>query len=272
MIVNRKKMINEFSILSGELNYFLAVFQQKSINAAARKLGADPGNISRAIHKIEQATHEKLFIRHKKGLTPTFFGTRFYSSITQAQGAFSNHMQSDDSDSEIRIGFSSAIGHTHFAPSMTKVLLEKKLKPVFTIESSMKLIELLQKREIDFALVHSPVKFPGLIARAVGTEGIALASKGTDPTDTLVLHPDMLAAERIIYSIRHAKRWSIKDYFVIAKMLEHNSALMGLVPESLLKNHPSLKRLKIFSNEGKITALTWPGSSGIQLLESIERE
>ena len=66
-----RKMVNNFSILSNDIGYYVVIYEQKSINGAARKLAQDPGNISRSLAKLERLLGRKLFIRHKNGLSPT---------------------------------------------------------------------------------------------------------------------------------------------------------------------------------------------------------
>ncbi len=264
-------MMNDFSILSSEIVAFLVVYEQQSINAAARKLAQDQGNISRTIAKLERSVGEKLFIRHKNGLTASELGHRFYAAISVSKHSFSEKIRKNGEQKRMSIGFSSAIGYAHFSSSMIHLIIEKNFYPEFIIDSSMRIIDLLKKRELDFALVNNTIKFPGIIARPLASEGLTLSALSNQHQKTLLLHPDMLSAEKILLSIQHEQRWLIKDYFMIAKMLENNSTLMGILPESFLSSHPKLKVIQKFTEEGKITALSWPGSVGLSLMEIIKR-
>lgn len=265
-----KRKINDFGILSLEITYFLVVFEQKSINGAARKLNFDPGNISRAIARLERNIGAKLFVRHKTGLKPTELGERFHAAVVSAQNSFAGGMTTPTSGMRrIRIGFSSAIAYAHFCERWIGPLVELSLHPEFIVSPSFELVELIKRREVDFILSHNAPKFPGLISRPVAVEGVVLASRSGRGQSTLILHPDMLGLERIVQSFSYGQRWLLRDYFLIAKSLESSERVMGLIPETLLKSHPALKPIKIFAKEGRITALTWPGSVGVELLRHL---
>lgn len=269
--LKNRKMINDFNILSSDIAYFKLVYEHKSINGAARKIGQDPANISRMIKRLESNLNSKLFIRHKTGLSPTEQGERFYSAISNAQSQFMETLNNHAvSSKRIRIGFSSTIGYAHFSPKMVQGIISLGFVPEFTLGWSAELIEKMKSRELDFALVHNTVKFPGLISRKITTESLVLCSASTELQKTLLLHPDMLELEKIINAVSYKSRWMIKDYFVLSQMLATNKELMGIIPESLLKTRPQLKVLRTFESVGKITALSWPGSVGLELIRWIE--
>jgi DNA-binding transcriptional LysR family regulator len=244
-VPNKKKM-NEFVILSHSVAHFLDVYSQRSINGAARKNGLNAGNISRAIAKLEKTLEAGLFVRHKTGLSPTHLGEQFHSAVVEAQNAFSRKLSST-------------------------ALVDQNLDPEFTIAPSIHLIEMIKRRELDFVLSHNSVKFPGLVMRQLASVGLILCSKTGNQTPTFLLHPDMLGLERIIQSINYEKRWFLGDYFLIGKMLERDELLMGLIPETLLESYSSLKTIKKFPKEGKITALSWPGSVGLELMKCLSK-
>jgi DNA-binding transcriptional LysR family regulator len=270
-VPNKKKM-NEFVILSHSVAHFLDVYSQRSINGAARKNGLNAGNISRAIAKLEKTLEAGLFVRHKTGLSPTHLGEQFHSAVVEAQNAFSRKLSSTALNSRrIRIGFHSTIAYSHFSAPILRALVDQNLDPEFTIAPSIHLIEMIKRRELDFVLSHNSVKFPGLVMRQLASVGLILCSKTGNQTPTFLLHPDMLGLERIIQSINYEKRWFLGDYFLIGKMLERDELLMGLIPETLLESYSSLKTIKKFPKEGKITALSWPGSVGLELMKCLSK-
>ena len=267
-----KKKMNDFSVLSSEIAHFLVVYDQRSINGAARKSGLDAGNISRVITRLEKVLGATLFIRHKTGLNPTDLCERFHAAVIAAQSTFSKKISTSVSDPRrVRIGFHSTVAYSHFSAQIIQKMIDHALEPEFTIAPSIQLVEMIKKRELDFVLSHNPVKFPGLVTRTLTTEGIALCSKTGTEKKILLLHPDMLGLERIIQSLAYEKRWLLRDYFVIGKILERNESLMGLLPETLIETYPALKILRCFPKEGRITALSWPGSVGLELLKCIAK-
>lgn len=267
-----RKMLNDYTILSAEILYFKLVYEQKGMNKAARKVGQDSANISRMIARLESNLGAKLFARHKSGLSPTEWGEKLYLAISNAQDKFSEVILGmGNREKKIRIGLSQAIAYSHFSKVMIQQLLELNLTPEFFLRSSTDLIEMVKSRELDFTLVHDQIKFPGLVARRVSTENLALCSTTGKVQKNLLIHADMLGIERIIHSISYEKRWMINDYFVLAKFLSHNDLLMGILPESLIEKHLGLIAIRSLDAVGRITALTWPGSVGVELLRCIEK-
>ena len=53
------------------LRYFVAVFEERNLTAAARRCFISQPSVSAAVQSLEQDLETKLFIRHKKGMSPT---------------------------------------------------------------------------------------------------------------------------------------------------------------------------------------------------------
>ena len=266
----RNQILNDFSVFSLEASYFKLIFEQKGINTAARKIGQDSANISRLLTRLEKKLGRKLFTRHKTGVSPTLHGDQLYTALSRAQNSF---IASVDASAEIartiRIGFSSTIGYSHFSAKLTDALIDLNLQPNFTITKTADLAELLKSRELDFVIAPNELKFPGLISKKLGSENLALCSRTGQLQDHIILNPDLIGLEKFIQSIAYKKRWMMKDYFVMAKMVENSNSVMAVLPEGVLASHPRLKVIRTFSLQGNITALTWPGSVGIELLKWI---
>lgn len=60
------------------LRYFTAAFEEKNLTAAAKRAFVAQPSISAAISTLEGELSEQLFIRHKKGVTPTSAAERLY--------------------------------------------------------------------------------------------------------------------------------------------------------------------------------------------------
>lgn len=267
-----KNIMNDLGLLSPRLNYFISVYEQKSIHASSRKLGLDPANISRMIKALEKSCGTQLFVRHKNGLHATQSAQVLYKAVTAAQLEYSQVINSTSRvPRTIRIGFSAAIGHSYFSYKFMNVIQQQNLAPTFTIDSSTALVEKIKSRELDFAMVNTELKFPGLVVKRMQIESLVLCSRSSEITDTLVYHPDTLALEQIIHSIRYKSRWMVRDYFLILKFLMETNTLMGVLPESMVTKTPDLHILEKMEGVGKITALSWPSSIGLELMKLIER-
>jgi DNA-binding transcriptional LysR family regulator len=61
-----------------ELGYFLAVYEERSVSAAARRSFVSQPSVSEALANLEHELATRLFIRHRKGATPTAAGEQLY--------------------------------------------------------------------------------------------------------------------------------------------------------------------------------------------------
>jgi DNA-binding transcriptional LysR family regulator len=61
-----------------ELTYFVAVYEERSLTAAARRCSISQPSVSAAISSLEHELDARLFLRHRKGVTPTAPAQRLY--------------------------------------------------------------------------------------------------------------------------------------------------------------------------------------------------
>jgi DNA-binding transcriptional LysR family regulator len=61
-----------------ELGYFLAVFEENSVSAAARRCFISQPSVSAALAALEAELGIRLFVRHRRGTTPTPAATQLY--------------------------------------------------------------------------------------------------------------------------------------------------------------------------------------------------
>src|SRR4051812_45845912 len=61
-----------------ELGYFLAVYEERSVSAAARRSFVSQPSVSEALANLEHELAIRLFVRHRKGATPTAAGEQLY--------------------------------------------------------------------------------------------------------------------------------------------------------------------------------------------------
>jgi len=60
------------------LRYFIAVFEERSLSAAAKRCFVAQPSISATLAQMEDDLGTNLFVRHSKGVTPTDSGTQLY--------------------------------------------------------------------------------------------------------------------------------------------------------------------------------------------------
>jgi DNA-binding transcriptional LysR family regulator len=61
-----------------ELGYFVAVFEERSVSAAARRCFVSQPSVSEALASLEHELGARLFVRHRKGAAPTAAGEQLY--------------------------------------------------------------------------------------------------------------------------------------------------------------------------------------------------
>lgn len=265
-------ILNSFPFFSAETGAFRLVYEQKSIHGAARRGRRDPSQLSRTVARLESSLRVKLFIRHKTGLHPTSAADQFYRAIIRAERSFDHSVSGAEGESrQVRIGFSSSVGYSHFGSEFLLGLEEERLNPVFRLAPSIELIESIKKRELDLILVPAAVKFPGLIAKKVGRDGLVLCSSSGVEQKTLLVNSTTIGLTSALEQIRYDSRWTIDDYFVLSRMLAEKPNTMGVLPESLCSAQTGLKMIRRFRGQVPILALSWPGSPALTLLKHIRR-
>lgn len=70
------------------LKYFCAVYEEQSISAASKRCFVAQPSISTSLSQLEELLEVRLFMRHRKGVTATTEGKRFYHSAIKLLGEF----------------------------------------------------------------------------------------------------------------------------------------------------------------------------------------
>ncbi|WP_020408469.1 LysR family transcriptional regulator [Hahella ganghwensis] len=89
------------------LRYFAAVFQEKNLSSAAKVCHISQPSISAAITQLESSMNVKLFVRHKKGVTPTDSAKRLYpiaKRLVSEMHSLKNLFQEEEDSHNITLG------------------------------------------------------------------------------------------------------------------------------------------------------------------------
>jgi Transcriptional regulator len=80
------------------LRYFIAVFEERSLSAAAKRCFVAQPSISATLAQLEEDLSTKLFVRHSKGVSPTDSGSQLYphacrmvNDLNSLRGLFSEN-------------------------------------------------------------------------------------------------------------------------------------------------------------------------------------
>ncbi len=144
------------------LNYyrvFYTVANTGNISKAADMLFISQPAISKAISKLEDGLHVKLFLRSSKGVTLTDEGQVLYSHIEKA---FSNISQGEDEIrhihelgiGQLRIGVSTSLcKHILLDKLQTFILENPHIKVIIDCHSTVNTLKLLNDGRIDIGLI-----------------------------------------------------------------------------------------------------------------------
>lgn len=96
-----------------DIRFFRQVYEDRSINKAAKLLFITPQGLSRIIHHLEEELKAPLFERSANGMFPTESGTFLYENSTRLLEQFDEIMtgirQIQDRDQKLKIGFSCGV-------------------------------------------------------------------------------------------------------------------------------------------------------------------
>lgn len=96
-----------------DLRSFRLVYEERSINQAARHLFITPQGLSRTIQKLEDELHTKLFERTPSGMVPTKSGDYFYEHsqdiLYKLEDLKIKMQQIDRTEQPFRIGFACGV-------------------------------------------------------------------------------------------------------------------------------------------------------------------
>ncbi|HVV60375.1 MAG TPA: LysR family transcriptional regulator [Pseudolabrys sp.] len=68
-----------------QVNYFLAVCDERSFTRAARRCGVSQPSLTRAIKLMEDELGSGLFVRHRRGARPTSLGMLLHADLAQIE-------------------------------------------------------------------------------------------------------------------------------------------------------------------------------------------
>ncbi|MCC5859956.1 MAG: LysR family transcriptional regulator [Ectothiorhodospiraceae bacterium] len=165
-----------------QIQYFICLYEEKSVTRAANNLGVVQSALSMQIAKMEREFDLKLFDRTSRGVEPTAEGTSFYQlllpvmreleAVRQSMLDLSGHIAGT-----VRVGM---------VPSLTGSIAPQVLAPfaqqhpdvhIQLLESySAPLVEWVDAGVLDFAVVIDPGRQPGLETEKLASEPLMLVT------------------------------------------------------------------------------------------------
>jgi LysR family transcriptional regulator, nitrogen assimilation regulatory protein len=141
------------------LRFFVAVYEEHSITAAANRVNATQSGVSMQIRDLEATLGLKLFERASTGVSPTKAGDRIYWRATrillevdQLQKDVETH--SGELYGSVRAGIMPTFARSVLAPALMRFSDQNPFVEVRIVEGySMALTEMVANGELDFAVV-----------------------------------------------------------------------------------------------------------------------
>ena len=158
-------MLKDFA----KLHTFLMVVKEKSFSKASAKLGISQPAVTQQIKFIEEYLDSKIVERKKNGILLTKEGEDLFRIATKLNKAINNSekelLKIINKDFTFVIGASFAIGN-YILPTYLSEIKKRINNEVFmNVALSNEIIEQLEDKKIDIALIESPVFREGIIYR-----------------------------------------------------------------------------------------------------------
>jgi len=164
-IIKGQLMLKDFA----KLHTFLTVIKEKSFSKASAKLGISQPAVTQQIKFIEEYLDTKIVERKKNGIKLTKEGEDLYRIATRLEKAITSSekelLKIINKEFTFVIGSSYAIGN-YIMPRYLGEIKEKINNEVYmNVGMSEELIEAIEDKKIDIALIESPVFKDGIIYR-----------------------------------------------------------------------------------------------------------
>lgn len=209
-----------------QLQYFLCLFEERSVTRAARRLSIVQPALSMQISKLEDELGQQLFVRSKQGMEPTPEGQRMYRlflPILQELARARESMQARRGEltGQVRVGTIESIAHglllgslLEFSPSHPKVNL------TLVQGYSEDLMDAVATGELDAAIINKPRRSMALNCEVLRQEDLVLvAGMGhSDLAEPCALR-ELCGLKLVLPTPRHGLRMFL-DSFARAEQID----------------------------------------------------
>jgi len=159
---------------------FLAVMDEGSLSAAARRLGLTQPTLARHVDQLEEHAGAALFVRTRHGLSPTPTALRLTPlarTMAATAGALTRaaHGRDEEVEGVVRLAASDAIGVERLPPILAAL---RRTHPRLTIELTLSnAVEDLLRREADIAVRMTAPTQASLVARRLPSIALGLHAR-----------------------------------------------------------------------------------------------
>ncbi len=220
-----------------QIRSFVAVYEEGSFTAAARREGATQSGISQHLKQLETELGAPLLIREGREVEPTLAGKLYYRECVEVlkkleaaqQNVAVHHVRG-----AIRVGLMPTFTRSVLAPAMDKFLVSAPGSEISVTEAySGVLTEMILKGELDFAIVPAFEGATGISHRLLARdrEMLVTAKRGKATNLKPVRLSELGPLKVVLPGLQNTRRRNIETYFsvngvTVAQRLELD-AMMG---------------------------------------------
>ncbi|WP_169796485.1 LysR family transcriptional regulator [Chondromyces crocatus] len=235
-----------------DVRLFLAAYRERSLGAAAARLGVDTSTISRRLTAFEDAVGKRLFERTREGLTPTRAAEVLVAAAEIMEGGHARLLRDASGVEEaaegiVRLSAAPGLVDTFITPALPR-FHERHPGITLEIDASTRVLD-LTRHEADLALRSTPPQGAELIITKIGTaRWIAAASAARvdalgrlaswDDAPWLAWDRDMLSFAPSRWLAQHAPKARVvlrTSHFLTQLGAAEAGLGIGLFPEPYLR-------------------------------------
>ena len=174
-----------------DMDAIIKVVQLKGLSAAADALFVSQPALSQLIRRVESELGITLFVRQQgRAFELTQDGKRFLDMAEQVTHIYQDYLLSLKSDAHVlRIGISAHFGHRIVQAVFNSDPELSRIGYSFSeIVSGTKREQALLDREIDVAIVRTPIVTPGILHKVVYHEGLGIWLRNGSPAESQAVY------------------------------------------------------------------------------------
>jgi len=220
-----------------QIRSFVAVYEEGSFTAAAKREGATQSGISQHLKQLETELGAPLMIREGRDVEPTLAGKLYYRECVDILKKLEAAQQSvavHHIRGAIRVGLMPTFTRSVLAPALDKFLASAPGSEISVTEAySGVLTEMILKGELDFAIVPAFEGTTGIAHRLLVRDREMLVSAKRGKTRNLepVKLSELGPLKVVLPGLQNTRRRNIETYFSVngvnvAQRLELD-AMMG---------------------------------------------
>ncbi len=174
-------MLRDFS----KIQTFLTVVREKSFSRASKKLGISQPAVTQQIKLLEDYVETKILDRKKNGIRLTKEGEEIYSVMMKLEKCIYNAekemLKVINKEITFVMGASFTIGNYILPIYLNKIKEKVKNNILLKIDLSRNIIELLEDKKIDLALIEAPIFKDNMLYREWMSDELVLFSNSPLP-------------------------------------------------------------------------------------------